>query len=166
MTLPFTYCILDNALWFYLGYIWFEYREKWNQYLAKHPFTWLYSVSLLLIAYYISKTGGVLYEPFIYIGIFSGCIATYCLALGISKVPAITESKLTQALLSTSMGLYLYAEPINYLLLRIVIELFSINILGSELGSVIIFAVRTVGVGLLAWLVASIFKRINLKSFY
>lgn len=163
---PFLFCTLDNILWFYLGYSWLDYREDWNQWLYEHPRARIISMLLLIISFYFSKNGENLQEPFRYIGIISGSIVTYCIALSVSQNTAITSNRIVRKIRDFSMGLYLYAEPLNYSFLRIIINIFSITILGSDIGSITLFFVRTIGVGFAAGVVTCLIRKLKLKYLY
>lgn len=86
----------------------------------------------------------------------------YSIALKLTELNFDT-CKIVKIINGASFGIYLYAEPINYFILKKYIDVFSISILGSEIGAVILFLFRTFGVTVGAMIIVKALKKVNLK---
>lgn len=93
-------------------------------------------------------------------------ILIYCSEL-LSKVKMSVFRGIIGKISLYGMGIYLWAEPLNYLILEIVVELFGVAVLGSEVGAAIVFLLR-IGVTpvvavLITWLLRKI--RFAIKAY-
>lgn len=160
----FTYTAMDNALYFYIGYTWITYREKYNTMVRKNKYIiWISSLTLILIEY-IKNIWRIpnLDELLRYWGIGTGMVLIYSVALKLTELNFDTW-KIVKIINGASFGIFLYAEPINYFMLRKYIDVFSISILGSEVGAFFLFLLRTLGVTVGAMIIVKTLKKVNLK---
>lgn len=89
-------------------------------------------------------------------------VLIYSVALKLTELNFDTW-KIVKIINGASFGIYLYAEPINYFMLRKYIDVFSISILGSEVGAFFLFLLRTLGVTVGAMIIVKILKKVNLR---
>lgn len=160
----FTYTAMENALFFYIGYIWSSYREKYNTIVRKNKYIiWISAITLILIEYIKNIWRIPNLDEFLrYWGIGTGMVLIYSIALKLTELNFDT-CKIVKIINGASFGIYLYAEPINYFILKKYIDVFSISILGSEIGAVILFLFRTFGVTVGAMIIVKALKKVNLK---
>lgn len=73
------------------------------------------------------------------------------------------EKQLISRLLGYSFGVYLYAEPLNYLFVVLFVKYFGLNSLGDERGACFLWLLRIVGASLIAVFVVKLLKKTNMK---
>ena len=64
------------------------------------------------------------------------------------------------------MGIYLYAEPLNYLFLFLFYHYLGIEYFGSEFGAAVIYFSRIIITPIIAMGITWVLKRLNLKYLY
>lgn len=155
--------ILGNPIkyvfWFYMG--------KWIdqcRFPIKSRFQRLINIAAFFAAYVISLNiphgGWIIRET---ITPFIGTILLWDLCANIlSMISQQSKDSLNNAA-SYAFGIYLYADPINYLILWGVNEIIGVCILGSELGAIAVFLSRILLSTAFAFWVVWILKKINLK---
>ena len=163
----FTYATMENSIYFYIGYLWYSHREQYNQKVREKRWLIPGMLVLLLFAEYIKNikalAGWELFSK--YLGIAAGVILFYAIALKIAESQRL-EQRWIRTMTVYGMGIYLYAEPMNYLILRVFVHYFSPNALGSEVGGAFLFLLRTVGVTLLSIIIVKILKKTKIKYIY
>ncbi len=131
----FTYTAMDNAIYFYIGYLWYSHREWYNQKVREKRWLIPGMFILLLFAEYTKNikalAGWELFST--YLGIAAGVILFYTIAVRMAD-DSKSERRWMRDMTIYGMGIYLYAEPLNYLMLRVFVHCFSPNSLGSEAG--------------------------------
>ena len=78
----------------------------------------------------------------------------------------INNSDAVEKISSYGMGIYLYAEPLNYLLLYLFYTWFGIEVFGNELGAAALWFLRVALTSAIAVLITRLLKRANLKYLY
>lgn len=58
-------------------------------------------------------------------------------------------------------GVYLWAEPLNYLVLSCVMKWFGISVFGTEMGAALIYIVRVVGTVVISVLITNMLRKIR-----
>ena len=67
---------------------------------------------------------------------------------------------------SYGFGIYLYSDPLNYIILYLTFKWFGINVFGSEIGSAIIYFCRIFLTPVVAITITCILKKNNMKYLY
>lgn len=78
----------------------------------------------------------------------------------------IRNHKIVQCLSIYGMGIYLYAEPLNYLLLYLFFTWFGVHVFGSEVGTVVLWLLRIFLTSFIAVGITWVLKKMNLKYLY
>lgn len=73
------------------------------------------------------------------------------------------EEQMISKLSGYSFGVYLYAEPLNYLFVVLFVKYFGLNFLGNEFGACFLWVLRIVGTSLIAVIVVKLLKKTNMK---
>ncbi len=75
----------------------------------------------------------------------------------------ITETRIHQFILKNSFGIYLYADPLNYIILAIGFSWFGSALFTDTLYSVALYAVRVIGTVTVSILITKIVRKCGLK---
>lgn len=78
----------------------------------------------------------------------------------------VKNNRIIQFLSSYGMGIYLYAEPLNYLLLYLFFTWFGVHVFGSEPGTLLLYLLRVFMTPLVAVGITWILKKLDLKYLY
>lgn len=155
-------------LWFYVGFFFESRREKFNQYIS-HNVTWFWCVGgCTLYIVLVFAFGKIPHIPGF------GTLSAYVLApLGMAltytvcyKSLAFTPPILLNIITNTSKnsyGLYLYSDPINYVILYLVNTYSMQWIYEDNFGSLSIYLVRFFATTFGAWVVIMITRKFNYK---
>ena len=155
-------------LWFYVGFYFEQYRLRFNQYISAH-ISWTKGV--VACAIYIAliyASGKLPHIPglstvSIYIFAPIGMALTYALCY---KSLTITKPRLLTVITyisKESYGLYLYSDPINYVVLWLVSDYSFQCIYSDNLGALSIYLVRFFASTLGAWMVILIMRKLKYK---
>lgn len=84
---------MDNAIWFYLGYQWFNNKDYYNKKVMDLKITLICIIGLLYAQYFINYKGITYLNDFAKIvGIFSGGILSYQLAIKLSNTVFVNSN--------------------------------------------------------------------------
>ena len=161
---PQTYQAMENCIFFYLGYLWFSYAKEWKAWFLQRRFIGGVAAIVLGLSCYICLHGTdpLLFEPSRSIAIVSSTILLYWFALILMEHCNIRKFEVWRILENSTFALYLYTDPLNYLILYATTSLFGITFLGTDYGAFILFSLRTLGVSLAAIGIATFLKRRNI----
>ena len=73
------------------------------------------------------------------------------------------EEQVISKLSGYSFGVYLYAEPLNYLFVVLFAKYFGLNFLGDEFGACFLWMLRIVGTSLIAVFIVKLLKKTNIN---
>ena len=73
------------------------------------------------------------------------------------------EEQVISKLSGYSFGVYLYAEPLNYLFVVLFAKYFGLNFLGDEFGACFLWILRIVGTSLIAVFIVKLLKKTNIN---
>lgn len=157
---------LRYLLWFILG----MNMEKIMTFLKK-SFSVLRKTEgiWLLLIFWIAGYYGLDYLPHLswiakdlYLGLM-GTLTVWCAGTLIAERLTDKGKKYTEMISSYTFGIYLYAEPLNYLFIVCIANWFGLGFFGTEWGALFIWLLRIVGTTLIAMAIVRILKKINLK---
>lgn len=162
--------VFQYLIWFYFGFLFEPIREKINYKLEKHKKLWIIVLIGTITLYIVSNIN--LFESsfffkflykiiMIFMGIM-GCFLMYIISFRISK-KNIFKGLIFRELLITSFGLYLYSDPINYLVLFVIYKLSNLSIFTSEIGASIIILIRFITTLFIAFIITKVFKKFKIK---
>lgn len=90
---------------------------------------------------------------------FLGILWSWALALMIAHTLSEKQSEIVQKSSGLTFGIYLWAEPVNYLFLYLVWQLLGIGFFGIETGAIFIFFIRVVGSVFIAIIITLLLKK-------
>ncbi len=168
--------IICNALhytfWFYIGYLFEDHREKVNTVLSKKPVIFFGLAIILLITGLLKKVISDISdtsEIFIILerligdicAVF-GCGFVYSLSYFLSKTNII-EWRLFKTIRANTLGLYLYSDSWNYVILSVSTGLFGNAVFVTNIGSVSMYISRIVITFSIALAVSILLKKLKFK---
>lgn len=161
--------VFQYIIWFYLGFLFEGNRESLNKKLTNYKNLWIYvligSILLYIIrisildSYFIFK---IIDKILIIFQAIMGCSVIYLLSLNISN-SRICSNYIYKALSKTSFGLYLYSDPINYLILFIIYEKIGNIIFITEIGTITIIVLRMIGTFGIAFITTKILQKLGTR---
>lgn len=164
--------LFNYLFWFYLGYCFEIKRDNLNRHINTLRYEWVLAVimiALFFIGRYIISgeiaLSRVANKGLDLIVAIIGCYITYIVAYKVSRTKVV-DKIVFKEIYFNSFGLYLYSDPLNYLVLFIFYKLFSIQFFGMEYGAFIIFMVRVITTFLGAYVVTKILKKLHIKYLY
>lgn len=162
--------VFQNIIWFYLGFLFEENREKLNIKLKDNKTLWMYillsSILLYMIRqiiifdnYFIFK---IIDKIFIIFQAIIGSSLIYLLSLKLSTL-SVCHNRVYISLSKTSFGLYLYSDPINYLILFIIYKKFGEGIFITEVGTITIIFIRLITTFVIAFGITKILQKFKVN---
>ena len=162
--------IFKNIIWFYIGFLFEENRKKLNIKLRKYKYLWVYILVSNILLYIFRKSSILNYyfifkiidKIFIIFQAIMGCSLIYLLALKLSTLN-ICNNNIYKSLSKTSFGLYLYSDPINYLILFIIYKSFGDEIFISEVGTIVIIFSRIIITFIISFGITKLLQKFKIK---
>ena len=157
---------LQNLLWFYLGYIFEYYRISVNRKFIKHKAFHLFALFFTYIFFWvlhwlIFHNASPIHTGISFLITFWGIMISYFALLLISFSTKVIQGKIYRVLRKYSLEIYLYADPLNYVILYILSTSSYFSVLGNEFGSLVIILVRILGTIAISTLIGSIVKHMK-----
>lgn len=154
--------------WFYVGFYFEQYRERVNQYILSY-LSWtkgmiacIAYIALVFVANRLSHIPG-LNTVSVYAFAPIGMVLTYALCcMSLTIAPPRLLNTITN-ISKESYGLYLYSDPINYVILCIVSNYSLQWIYSDNLGALSIYVIRFFATTLGAWVVILITRKLNYR---
>lgn len=114
---------LQFLFYFSLGFLFESKREKYNQFISKKKnFVLLLFVAFaltVLLNFYIKNTSVLFSKVTIELLAILGSLLTYSFSYLISQKENSGSSRLFQMILNNGLGIYIFSDPLNYLILKI-----------------------------------------------
>ena len=95
---------------------------------------------------------------------FVGIIWIWTFARIIESALKEEHHKKLLAISQNTYGVYLWAEPLNYLVLSCVMKWFGISVFGTEMGAALIYIVRVVGTVVISVLITNVLPTVGFFS--
>lgn len=141
--------IMENLIWFYVGYLFYYVREDYNYFVNDNK---LISIIIPCVFFMLFKKYNfyLQYTLFESVHAFKLCVAflgimsSYNIVLLISKKIDLRNSKVFCMILEHSYGIYLYSDPLNYIILYAFSMIFGNIIYYSNFGYMFTFVFRLV----------------------
>lgn len=154
-----------NCIWFALGFAFGHFRAMFqgrtkNGDATKH-FLGQTPVQIIIAAL-SAVVGGMnircgRFLPLFFAVAVNGCFL-FSVSLLLAKIPAFVNSRVLQVLVSYSLFIYLFHDPLNYIILRIA---FASNLLTTGWGCYLYAGLRTVGVVLVSLLLGGLVRTVK-----
>lgn len=90
---------------------------------------------------------------------FLGILWSWTISLVIAHTLSEKQSEIVKNSSGLTYGIYLWAEPVNYLLLFLVWQFLGIEFFGTEIGAIYIFFIRVVGSVFIAIIIMLLLKK-------
>lgn len=163
---------LHYLFWFYVGYCFEMHRNSVNKSLEKHPVSFILFFIIFLCAGIlkkivsnmadVSEMYSVLEKFDGYICAVTGCYIVYSVSYYLSKTK-ITEWPLFKAIRSNSLGLYLYSDTWNYVILNVAVGLFGSAVFVTNIGAAMLYFSRIIITFTIALIISIILKKCKVK---
>lgn len=161
--------IMENLLWFYIGYLFYDIREVYNKFILEHKIS---NSILPILIFLVLRRGRYLFQNNCLLSLFIfklvvailGMIICYNLAVFFSQKYSIQNNKIFDLLLKNSYGMYLYSDPINYAILFLFSILFGNMFFYSNKGFSIMFIFRLIMTTIVGLVVFILVRRIGGKK--
>lgn len=139
--------IMRYSLWFYTGYCFEKHRTVFNSLLKRYHILGFGCMFVLLfrIDGFVSCNTDML-SVFIHMILHMVCILTWCCTVyGISfylSRSKIAGNQIFEILSENSFGIYLYSEPLNYVILSIAVSAAGNRVFVSDIYALLLFISR------------------------
>ena len=167
-TNPFIFLIAVNAIWVYLGCIWYEYRDSINEWVSRHNY--LIILSIVVLIYAEKKTFLCFDEnvliPYRFVAMLSGFYLLYSIALLPAVQKKLGNSQVLNVFNRYTMGFYLYTDPLNYLILFLYYQVLGIEAFGSEFVALTLLIARTIGLIIVAYCICKMLDHFKVKYLF
>lgn len=162
--------VFRYIIWFYFGFLFESLRKKIDNKLEIYKNSWLFIVFVILMLYVIKDIKlfsnrlllKIIEKLIILIIGVAECFLMYILSFKLTKCNIYNKCIFKQ-LLITSFGLYLYSDPINYLILHIVYKIGGMTMFISEIGSLSIIVLRAILTLFIAFFITKVLKSKHIK---
>lgn len=143
----FTY-VVKFGIWFYLGMLFNEYRQDFNNVVNKHKVIVVASIFIILFIIERILIGGDglvrhgMHRLAVFVAAIIGMWLFYSSCYCMWKNNIIRETKYLSFLSINSMGIYLYSDPLNYIILSWFYHTYSISAFGNEVYAFLLYIGR------------------------
>lgn len=167
--------IFRNAMyytfWFYIGYCFENKRQDVNKGIEKYPFLLLFSMAgFFVVPLFCDLISGFLpigtYNTvnrfFSYIQAMLGCYSVY-ISSYIMTMTKLTELKVFKNIRDNTLGLYLYSDTWNYVILFIATGWFGNTLFVTNIGAALFYFSRIIITFTLAFIISKVLKKLKVK---
>lgn len=155
-------------LWFYVGFYFEQYREQVNEYISKHV-SWVICfavifayVVLIFAAGHLPRIPGF-NTVSVYLFAPIGMMLTHAMCYKSLTITPPQLLNLITGISKDSYGLYLFSDPINYVVLMFVSDYSLQWIYSDNLGSLTIYLIRFFASTLGAWMIILITRKFGYR---
>ena len=154
-------------IWFWIGHFIDDILNELSKTSENHGFRskkWAFVAETFLFAllYEISFcTASVRWILINTVIPFVGIIWIWTFARIIESALKEEHHKKLLAISQNTYGVYLWAEPLNYLVLSCAMKWFGISVFGTEMGAALIYIVRVVGTVAISVLITNVLRKIR-----
>ncbi len=163
--------VLSYAFWFYLGYYFEGKRGQINDRINRHPYEVLAYIVLFLFVAVMKKlipddqSVYVFYVAAKLLGSICaalGCYIVYVLSYMMTKTK-LSENKYFKVIRNNTLGLYLYSDTWNYIILAVATIIFGNAVFTTNIGAMGIYFGRIMITFMIALVVSMILKKFKVK---
>lgn len=163
--------IMQYIFWFYIGYCFEKCRHRINNVIKKYPTVSVLSFILTILLTYVTKK--IPNPPGLDLYIFArealsmptaaiGCFAAYSICLTISET-SLPKSKAFGLFRKNTLGLYLYSDPLNYVILSVFVAYMGSWPFTTNIGAFSIYLIRLLIPSVIAFIICSVLRRIGIR---
>lgn len=156
--------IFNYSLWFYCGFMFEPIRTRFNKLVNLR--NTIISVFVFGAAFIVNmkfmKKIEYISDLYSVIVALCGMVMTYNICYVLSGTN-ITDTKLFNFFARDSFGMYLYSDPLNYVILAIGVSAFGSSLFSDNLGSVAIIGSRFIITTLSSLVVTELLRKLKLK---
>lgn len=170
MPIKIIQCTMEYAFWFYLGYCFENIRGEINKSNKKLIIlslcTMAFILSVLLADFIPEYPGidiyGIIKKAVTYVSAVCGCFAVYVFSYLISNANLLRNS-LIKIVRNNSLGLYLYSDTLNYVILSCMVSRFGSVIFVTNMGSALLYFSRIIITFSVALAISMLLKKLKIK---
>lgn len=153
------YMFVDNFVYLYIGYVFMPHLDRIKK-SSKPALGWFSFIILLGMAILLRKLELLpLFSIAIHeVAIWAGCITMWYIMLWVERHISVNWKECK----TYGMGLYLYTDPLNYLILWGVMQCGKITLLGNEWFAFALILLRTIGISCMAVVIVNILRKCKL----
>ena len=165
LSIPLTFLV-----WFLFGMVFEKNRKKINLILEKDFLSYLSKLTvlflvLIMIKHFFKVNGGLSNRILLDILAMVGSILMYIIAYLCSKTNWI-NSALFNLILVNGLGIYIFSDTLNYVILKLCHDFLGIDFMLSVSGMLLIICIRIVGTLLMSMSITIIFKKFFPKYYW
>lgn len=151
--------IMIFAFWFYTGFIFEAIRDKYNKHVSciKTMFVAVLFLILFIIKYKTAKD----IIPLDMIISLTGMITTYNICF-LLKDSYITKTKIFNIMSNDSFGMYLYSDPLNYVIL-LIIPIIGPWLISNNIGSILLISTRFIITSIVSVIISELLRKNKVK---
>lgn len=160
---------LNYAFWFYTGCCFEGQREKINYYIEQRPFklafvTGLWVILAAIISKLIPSEGAFLFISKLSRAICAliGCYAIYGCSYLLAKTN-LSKNTVFMDIRKNTLGLYLYSDPLNYVILFLAVQWFGGSVFSTDLGALCLCSARFFITATVAYGVSYVLRKCRIK---
>ena len=147
-----------------------SYREKAKMFVLKNQWSvllaWIFLIMIRgITVYYPSLFAHARSVPY-YLSAYTGMYAVYSLSLLLSTNKSVAENKLLNLISSNGMCIYIYSDPLNYLITYLAVTLFGIRFLSNEIAVFLLLAVKLFATLFIPIAIGRIMRKLHLRYLY
>lgn len=163
--------VLYYAFWFYVGFCFENSRHIVNKKVEDHPYLLMLYVAIFVFAAIAlklvpSKPGADMFDiierMLNYFCAISGCYVVYLLSYIISDTK-IKETKVFAVIRNNTLGLYLYSDSWNYVILCVSTVYFGSAVFVNNIGSALLYFARIIITFIIALIISLLLKKLKIK---
>lgn len=163
--------IFCYLIYFYIGYLFEDYRTEINQKIDKmnliNIIIKIIIITILLTIFNVYDFNENISSKILKytLKLFMAVLGTYMIYLISYKLSKtkISNNSIIRKINENSFGIYLYSDPLNYLILYIVYNIFGINVFYTNPGIILIFLTRLLITFFVSFAITSLLRKKKVK---
>ena len=157
---------VENVLWVYSGFLFEEYREDMNVFVRDHKISVILTWLLMIAVRVLDGTGHLIYaQTLVFFGMrYMGMYAVYGTAVLLCEYKQIRESRLLHMISDYGMPIYLYSDPLNYLINYLAVKWFGIEMLAYSGPVAILLTVKFLCTLFIPILIGKLLRKLHIPS--
>jgi len=158
------YMTFEDLLWFYSGFLFEDSRPEANHFIMRHKYFTLIAWIILLLARILTVNGKLssIQTMIYHLTAFTGMFAVYSTAV-ILSCTAKRASRFISMISANGMGIYIYSDPLNYIITYQFVTMFGICALSSNKMSGILLLIKMFSTLFVPIILCKALRRLHLQ---
>ena len=159
---------LYYAFWLLVGYVFEDERMKIQSAIKDRPMHGIVWIGIFLAVTFLAKAMpeeyalGLAKRLFNYGSAFLGCFGVFYLSCLVSRT-RISETNVFRVVRKNTLGLYLYSDPLNYILLALAVNLFGQTVFMENVASAGLYFSRMLFTFSAALTISCVLQKLDIK---